>query len=933
MYKSIFLFLIFFCIVQNSFSQFFTSGDDPYSINWQEISIDKGKIVYPKGFEEIAFKLGATFDALGNKELISMISKPRKTSVLIHTKSSVSNAFAALAPRRMEFFPVPSQDNYGEEWFRQLAIHEYRHIVQLSKMNQGFTRFLSYLFGQQAKVATFGVFAPRWFVEGDAVVTETALSPIGRGRQASFFTPLKAQVVDKGIYSYSKALFGSYKDFVPDQYVLGYNLVAYGRLNYGRDMWNQPLNEVARNSWKLSPFSIGIRKATGLKTEAFYRKALSFYQDKWKDEIADNIDSVEYFISDKSSQYQSYRYLTAIDSTTVICLESGLKRLPRIVSISKDSKKIISTVASGDVNNISYSNGLLCWDESRPHIRWSNKGYNIIKVKSLKTGKTNIYGKKNRWFAPNFNNQGNQIVAVEVGDNNKYALVILDSNSGEVIKKLSDSDNSFFQYPTFSSDDRYVVAVSFSDIGKYIVRFNIETGERKVLFDAGIYDINKPFVHNDKIFFTGSFTTKDEVYCLDTSKDTVLKVTNSRFGAYDPIINDNKFYYVDYSSDGYKIVQKDLNSVNYNSYQKKDFIVADQLHKQEQFILPDSIPEKKYETRNYSRLKHLFNFHSWSPLYFSAVNEDVGIGVSAFSQNLLGTSSMELGYNYKTDGDYGKYIINYTYSGFFPVIKLYADYGNKDGFARINRRYYEINYDELNVGINLSVPLNFSSGIWYRSFVPSINYEYKGNKNAKILSYRLSDIDLNSYSASLSFNNLYKKANSDINYKWGQQLFATYGFTPDPRRPSHIYGGGLRLYFPGIMNNHSFSTYFAYQNKKYGRIDYSNFIFIPRGIDELVGEDIFVSRNDYTLPLLYPDLSIGKLYYLKRLYAKVFYDVANTKLNQQEQWRSTVGCQLITEANYFRFFAPIELGVQSAYDIQNKEISFNMIFRVNLYAY
>ena len=32
----------------------------------------------------------------------------------------------------------------------QLAIHEYRHSVQINKMNRGFTRALYYIFGEQA---------------------------------------------------------------------------------------------------------------------------------------------------------------------------------------------------------------------------------------------------------------------------------------------------------------------------------------------------------------------------------------------------------------------------------------------------------------------------------------------------------------------------------------------------------------------------------------------------------------------------------------------------------------------------------------------------------------------------------------------------------------------------------------------------------------
>jgi len=119
------------------------------------------------------------------------------------------------APKRMEIFTCPPQDTYAENWLQQLAIHEYRHVVQIDKLNQGMTKVLTYVFGEQATGAILGLFIPLWLVEGDAVCTETALSNSGRGRLPSFEMKLRAQTLTKINLNYDKAVFGSYKIICP----------------------------------------------------------------------------------------------------------------------------------------------------------------------------------------------------------------------------------------------------------------------------------------------------------------------------------------------------------------------------------------------------------------------------------------------------------------------------------------------------------------------------------------------------------------------------------------------------------------------------------------------------------------------------------------------------------------------------------------------
>ena len=57
---------------------------------------------------------------------------------------------------------------------------------------------------------------------------------------------MKAQVTEKGIYTYYKAVLGSYKDFVPNHYALGYYMVGNSRVHYGPDIWQDALSRVGK---------------------------------------------------------------------------------------------------------------------------------------------------------------------------------------------------------------------------------------------------------------------------------------------------------------------------------------------------------------------------------------------------------------------------------------------------------------------------------------------------------------------------------------------------------------------------------------------------------------------------------------------------------------------------------------------------------------
>ena len=224
----IIFYLFLFLFFQNSaFSQYFSSGQDPFSTKWKILNTESFKIIFHESFEKQALFVANTLEFTKHKTASSLNVKADRTILILHNQLVTSNAFASLAPKRMEFFTCPPQDIYSQSWLEQLSLHEYRHINQFKKVNQGFTKILSYILGQQGNIAITGLFVPMWFIEGDAVCTETALSRSGRGRVPKFSMPLRTQILDKGKYSYTKATLGSFRDFIPDYYVRKHRITNF----------------------------------------------------------------------------------------------------------------------------------------------------------------------------------------------------------------------------------------------------------------------------------------------------------------------------------------------------------------------------------------------------------------------------------------------------------------------------------------------------------------------------------------------------------------------------------------------------------------------------------------------------------------------------------------------------------------------------------
>ncbi|HRX12442.1 MAG TPA: hypothetical protein P5210_12365, partial [Draconibacterium sp.] len=373
--NKLFLFILFIGFLNVSKAQYFQTGQDPASLKWRQINTENFQIVYPDYYENQAQKLAVVMEKVYLAGGKSLEYKPKKISIILHTQTVKSNGLVAWAPKRVELYTIPHQGIYAQNWIEQLAIHEFRHVVQIDKVNSELPKILKALFGEQGTALFFGVYVPWWFIEGDAVVMETALSNSGRGRYPSFLMEHKALAVEKGNYKYDKAYNDSYKNYVPNHYQLGYYMVGVSREKYGVDLWNSVLERVGKKPLSINPFNKMLIQKTGLNKVQLYDTIFNELKNKWIEEDQ-NFKPIEFeVISPANKTYSNYRYNHWLNDSTVISYKTSLNETASFVKINLngEEKKIITPGIIFD-ESVNCNGEWMVWSEQVADARWEHSG-------------------------------------------------------------------------------------------------------------------------------------------------------------------------------------------------------------------------------------------------------------------------------------------------------------------------------------------------------------------------------------------------------------------------------------------------------------------------------------------------------------------------------------------------------------------------------
>ncbi len=937
-------------------AQFYEFGQDAGTLKWEQFRTPNYKVIYPRGLDSLA---GAFADRL--EYFYPYLGEPldHKHSlmpVIMHNESSFSNGVFVWAPKRLEIFTNPDPNGYHQDWLTQLALHEGRHAFQIDKLNQGITRGIYFVGGEQL-VGAMAVFLPQWYLEGDAVDAETRLSNTGRGRQPSFEKGLKAQMLESGkVYSFSKAALGSYKDYIPNHYRLGYLMLRHGRRKHGDNFWIDFQQYAARKPFLFNPTYFSMKQYGYKSKQQFYKESLEEYKNHWSETSSQrDLSKHKDWNENRGKHFTSYTFPHDVSGTMLFTLKSGIDQIPEFVFLGKNGEeKRIYRPGFLNSGRVSYSGSHVVWDEFVPDLRWSNRNYSVIRSLEIATGKVKNLGNKTRYYSPALSKDGSRIVAIEQTEGQKFNLVILRID-GTVLETIPSPGNQFLQHPAWMETDSALVVAVSEESGKSLFSYTPVSGSWKRLFHSGVDDISYPVVAGTRIYFSGTFSGIDNIYCLDQKDQSVYQVTSTRFGAFHPQLSKDGsvLYYSNYSAKGYGLasiqVSKGLWTPLDQAVDHSEQIDYEQTVEEKHIVDGDSTSDTSvHESRRYHKALHLFNFHSWLPLYFDYLDPNLSLspehlpispGISLISQNKLSTAVSQLGYEYR-DGMH-MFHSGIKLKGRYPVLNLFFDYGGEPNVLLLAEGDSIVSLPtDLRFTAQTYVPLRFNTGKFLSIVQPRIDYSYRRD-------VQYDDSQENYQTGghylyySIYASSYLRKGRKEILPRLG--LITTAGYYHAPF--SQVYGSVTRMgataYLPGIIKHQTLRLSIQYQKQdplNMSRPAFINLISLPRGLYDIYGELLTKLSADYVFPIVYPDLELGGLLYLKRIRGAVWTDymvgshviIRDPTPHYEDRNYRTVGIDLVADLHLLRIQFPLSMGGRLIYEPETGNVGVEAIFSMDI---
>lgn len=933
--------------------------NNPPSVKWYQVATPNFRVLYSDGFEKEAQRVANSLEQVRDAGAQSLGSRPRRMTFILQNQSAISNGFVSILPRRSEFYAMPSQDyNFigTNDWLEMLTAHEYRHVVQYQHATRGFNRAIYYLFGSISLAGMAQVAAPSWFWEGDAVATETALTPSGRGKIPNFGLLMKTNLLEGRKFNYHKQSLRSYRHNIPDHYVLGYYMVSYlRRKTNDADVWGK----ITARSWSVPfipfAFSNAIRKETGLYVTDLYDEMADQLEADWRREL-DGVELTPFVAVNRrrNNTYTDYLFPQSLADGSVLAMKKGIGDIEQFVLLTEEGEeKVFTPGLMNDTGMLSAEGDKVVWNEYGFDPRWRVRNYSQVKLYDLSKGRKKRIGpKQSRYASAAITRAGDKIVTIETDLHYRNSIVVLDATTGKVLKKFSNPENYYYSMPRWSEDGKTIAVLKTVKDGKTITLINFDSGDMRDVLPVSQENVGHPVLYKSWMLFNSPLTGIDNIYALDLSAGKRYQVTSSRLGAYNPSVSADgqTLYYNDQTKNGMDVVSVPFDPTTWELSGARRTASLFFLPLVEQEGHPDifkDVPQTQHPHAPYRKISGIINPYNWG---ITVDNDLKEASVGLISRDILSTTSLSLGYFFDIQERTSALRGEVSYQGLYPIIDVSASLSDRtinEGGAKfydtlVNPVTSEVRdvifkWKEKNFQVGLRVPLVTTTSKYHGSvtignsfgltkvsgfhnniddggrFVPS------GDKGFYPFFEYVDQGQLLYNSFNFSASRLLKQSRRDINSKWGQQIELQYFETPfGGDYKGQLYSAFGVMYFPGLAKHHSIWMYGAYQHTQF-ELAADNYVFrnqvpVPRGQTISRFEDFYSASANYTLPVWYPDIALGPLLNFQRLRANLFFDYAFGKgpaffgLTGSEF--SSAGIEARLDMNILRFLPQFDLGVR-----------------------
>ncbi len=897
-------------------AQYYTWGADA-PMRWRRMKGDGFSVIAPDTAQQLAARTMHYIEAVRPVIGEGFRFGPMKVPFVLHPENADANGLVMYLPKRVEFLAMPAIESYSMPWIKQLVAHEYRHAVQCNNLDRGVPRVLSWPLGQQGSVLGM-LYMPMWALEGDAVMNETLMSTYGRGLQPSFsmaYRALGEQIgrdhrgrVRKNV---DRWFSGSYRDHIPDHYELGYQLSSYAYDRYGENIWDKVGRYGVRNPYVIAATHVGLKKYYNTSVKALFHATFDDLNRLWKplSEVEEQSITLQAL---EEGNYTHYRWPMSLPSGEVVAVKSDMAHTARFVAIDEQGGERLMAHVGMLTSRPELHQGAIYWTELRRSTLFEERVLSQLWKMELGDERPRLVPQAKNVLYPTSSDEG--LAWIEYRPEGRYVLVVAER---EVVALPVGVELHGLDWDARTK--AFYVLVTDDD-GMSIARLDRE-GLHTV--KAAAYITLSDLRAYEGVLYYGSIASGlDEVHSLDLLDGSERRLSQSRYGSFDPMPTANGVLMTSYDRLGYRVVRlldplaepvvatnvpenkvnparRGWPTINLDTVR---FTPAD-----------EAAIAKKAPAKRYSKLLHAANIHSWAPVAFDpfrAVDEhevDLNFGATILSQNVLSNTEGFLSYGWNeregsiVDG-------GLRYNGLGVELSLEARYGGDQQFYTLgyydkeNERYvvqpHAAPDKYYSATLGLTLPLYFDRGSHTKLLSLSTAYNYSNgmvarmehmqtNKEGHITN--LAEIGyehgLHKLSFGVGFSDMATLAYRDFLPRLGYSLSAGYALDPSNRNFSKLWSLYGSLYLPGFGAHNSIQLRAALQNSVGGfrfssgarPLTFRSSALIPRGFSssEINAEGYAAFSVDYRLPLCYPEWGIPSVLFIKRIRLGLGYDTAS----------------------------------------------------------
>jgi len=868
-------------------------GGNPSSLKWKQINTDTARVIFPAGMDSSANRVASVVHYLAAQQPISLGNQLKKINIVLQNQTVIANGYVGLGPYRSEFFLTPDLNNLGQgsiPWADQLALHEYRHVQQINNFNNGLSKLMKVISGEQGYDLAINAAIPNWFYEGDAVYAETALTKQGRGRLPQFMNTFPALWQAGKKYSWMKLRNGSLKDYVPNHYYLGYLLVNYGREKYGGDFWPKVTKDASAYNTLFYPFQGAIKKHAGVDYKIFREEAM----DSYKMRTGRVSLSRDAFIHPVQKNYvTNYFFPYAAGSDSLIYLKADYRHRPAFMIKDKNRERRIRVRDISIDEQFSYRNGKIVYAayESDPRRSWMD--YSVIRILDVETGQQQTLTHKTKYFTPDISPDGNKVAAVQVSPGGRSAIHILDAGDGHVMDSVvQPAGVSLITDPKFIGNNTLLACVRHDDGKMSLAITDISMGRHLVMLTSPSFNVlGYPCFSNGTVYFTASYGGNDDVFALRMSDRKIFKISEGPLGNYfvnaaNARLNDSvgqgKITWSAFTAEGYQLKQineKDIDWKEISGTDTETLTEKQPVSKADGTgdVLNFKIRPGNFSVSNYKKGTKLLNLHSWRPYYSDPI-----FTYSIYGENVLNTLQTELFYSYNQNDKTNSVGLFSTYGAWFPWLTGGLEY-TFDNETPIGNRIRQ--WGQLDSRIGLSIPLSYASGQTYKNFSAGSYYVLRNEFNKNFFKDSLGNTSFSYLLHTLSWTQQVQRAVQHIYPRFAWSLAANHRHAIT-EVSGYQFIGSAALYVPGLLSTHNLVLSGSFQQRDtLGQIVFSDRFAYARGYEGRYFSRMWRLSANYHFPILYPDWGFGNILYLQRIRANTFYDFAKVYSRDKTQTR------------------------------------------------